>query len=375
MKVEPSTERVGEETKTTKKQPATTTPEVVPPKPSGTTTPTPPKTTEAPSVPPKAVEAPSVPPKAVEEIATQTVQRTPKAISGTLKYGFLTAAGLSAVVSAHEGNPNSVYGDYKDNNKLKNKYGERPEEWSKKNLGTEKKLTDFTMSELLEYQKYRNKTKASTGAVGIAGFMPSTLFGKNLDGKNGLFSKSGLSWNDKFSEDNQKLLQAVLNEQDDKILSAGLTKLGINQITPGIKIASNYVGAQGVLWVIEEGQKDPNITVAEALKKHTGRDVTAGGINQDLNTIKAKDFVAIKEEFALNKAKKLGLIDNQNNTSGDAVNNSSKTNRELKNTNKSSPGNITVLNNNTTTVNGSNIYESPKDNKNTSPFIDKQYGQ
>ena len=233
----------------------------------------------------------------------------------------MSAAGLAAVTSAHEGNAQSVYGDIGvagGSKEIKNKYGDRPEVWSKRVLGTEKKLTDLTFTELLAYQKYRNNVKASTGAVGIAGFMPSTIFGKNLDGKTGLFKQSGLSWDDKFSEKNQKLLKDVLDGESDAILKGGLKKLGIDNITPGIKIAANYVGPTGLLWVIEEGQKNPNITVRDALmKRNGGKDVTKinqkgdeskeNTINADLRTTLAVDFVKKKEDFAMKKAKELGV--------------------------------------------------------------------
>ena len=54
------------------------------------------------------------------------------------------------------------------------------------------------------------------------------------------------------------------------ILLAGLKKLGITTITPGMKIAANYVGASGLVWVVDEGQKNPNITVRDALMKRNG---------------------------------------------------------------------------------------------------------
>lgn len=229
----------------------------------------------------------------------------------TQQYGYLSSEQLSTVISKHEGNANSVYGDYRDGNQIKNVYGNRPEDWSEQNLGTRKKLTEFTFAELRSYQIFRNSVKESTGAVGIAGFMPTTIFGKDMSGKGGLFASSGFSMNDKFTEENQKILQKVLFKQQDVILKPGLEKLGINQITPGIKLAANYVGAGGLLAVIEEGQKDPNITVKGALMKRfpENGDPTRGNtINKDLGTTLAKDFVQAKERWIIEKAATLGFV-------------------------------------------------------------------
>ena len=303
---------------------------------------------------------------------TSTATKIPTP-TGMLKYGYLTAAGMAAVTSAHEGNAESVYGDYKDKKtgELKNQFSDRPEVWSEKTLGQKKKLTDFTFSELLQYQKYRNSIKESSGAVGIAGFMPSTIFGQKLDGQVGLFKQSGLSWNDKFTEDNQKLLKGVLDEADDKILGPGLKRLGINTgITPGMKIASNYVGASGLLWVIEEGQKDPSISVKDALIKRDPkhRDPTRGGtINNDLATILAKDFVESKEQFAIKKATQLGLVNNV----GNQMDSSSKENKNLKADASTNDKAAPVVNSNTTNQNTQQQSSSQKPGDDSGAYMKK----
>ena len=320
-----------------------------------------------PSVPAPQPPAPSATkvPKTPEPVAPPTATKVPQ---GDKKYGYLSEDALSAIISTHEGNATSVYGDYKDkkSGQIVNKFGDTPEVWSKRELGTEKKLTDLTFAELLQYQKYRLKASGkSTGAVGIAGFMPSTLFGKQLDGKVGLFVKSGLSWNDKFSETNQKVLQGVMNQEQDTVLKNGLKKLGIDTISPGIKLAANYVGAQGILWVIEEGQKDPNITVAQALEKRDPkhRDPTEGGtINKDLATTLAKDFVAKKEKFVYDTAVKKGFVTPipSTNDKGTTVANKSAENSNAKADAKATQSSVT---NNYSSQSQQNKKSSPQDKK------------
>jgi len=273
----------------------------------------------------------------------------PAPTAGPLKYGYLSVAGLAAVTAAHEGNAESVYGDYKDKKtgEIKNQYSDRPEVWSKRELGKEKRLTDFTFAELVSYQRFRNKIKTSTGAVGIAGFMPSTLFGNNLNGTStvtnqrtgkketfpdGLFVKSKMSWDDKFTEANQLKLKEINDSNTERILKNG----GI-PLTPGAMIASNYVGASGLVWVVEEGKKNPNITVRDALKKNNGgKDVTKikqdGGegkdntINGDLRTTLAVDFIKNKESFAMKKAQQMGLMNN----TGQSIDKESTVNKDIK---------------------------------------------
>lgn len=292
----------------------------------------------APSVPTARPAPPSAP---VTSTASPARMSLPSAQNVT-RYGVLTAGMLSTVISKHEGNSESAYGDYRNPpagkkghkpefpvGSLVNAYGDRPEDWSEKTLGKRKKLSDFTFAEVKEYQWYRNNVKESTGAVGIAGFMPTTIFGKDWSGKTGLFAGSGLSWNDKFTEENQKILQGVLNREQDAILKPGLAKMGISEITPGVKLAANYVGAAGVLAVMEEGAKDPTITVKDALMKRFPKngDPTRGNtINTDLGTTLAKDFVAKKEKYVFDKAVELKLIDKN----GTIISNGSVENADIK---------------------------------------------
>ena len=221
--------------------------------------------------------------------------------------------------------------------------------WSKRELGKEKKLTDFTFAELAAYQKFRNKIKTSTAAVGIAGFMASTLFGNNLNGTStvtnettkkketfpdGLFVKSKMSWDDKFTEENQLKLKEINDSNTERILkNSGIP------LTPGAMIASNFVGASGLVWVVEEGKKNPNISVRDALMKHNGgKDVTKhkqdGGEgedntipgNKDLRTTLAVDFIKNKESFAMKKAQQMGLMNN----TGQSIEQASTENKDLK---------------------------------------------
>ena len=294
-----------------------------------------PTTQEATAVP----TAPSAPVTTATPVATG------------IRFGYLTQEQMQQIISKHEGGPESVYGDFFENRPdpsdpkgkrkirvLRNKHGERPEEWSKRVLKQEKKLTEFTFKELLEYQKYRNKTKDSSGAVGISGFLPSTIFGKNMDGTTtgrdgkkypaGLFVDGKFSWDDKFTLDNQKKMMTVLNQQMIQQLKP-LEKMGITEITPGVRLAANYIGAGGLAAVVKEAKEgNPNMSVAEAYKKHIGNDPTRGGlkkleegiplatvmadktlINRDLLSIAVKDFIRMKEEFALREAVRMNMID------------------------------------------------------------------
>jgi len=272
----------------------------------------------APAVPAQAarVPAPARPASSAAPVPAPAAKTKPDEKYYSIGQGkYISFSDVSKIISKHEGNKDSVYGDKYDTirdpndptgkKKIRikvNVYGPRPPEWAETNLGNSKPLSEFTFEEVLKYMKSRPR---NTGAVGIAGFMPSTIFGGNLDGANGLFKQAGMQWTDKFSEDNQKKLQMSMSEEQDRILKSGLKKLGINEITPGMKLAANYVGSAGLLWVIEEGIKDPEITAREALmKRHPrGMDPTKGPndtiINKDLGTTKARDFVASKEKFVL----------------------------------------------------------------------------
>lgn len=250
------------------------------------------KPPKAPATPPKN-PSPAAPPK-------PTAERVP---AGPPKYDGFSSGQVAAMISAHEGGVNSVYGDVPDptTKTLKNRYGLRPEEWSAKYLQKEKPLTDFTLGEVLEYQKYRLKASGkSTGAVGSAQFMPTTLFGPKLDGSTGLVRDSGLSMDTKFTKETQELLTDVMYGKQDEVLKA----YGVTNITPAIKLMANYLGAYGAVLVMRAAQTEPNRTVSDVIMngtsglRGTGYDPTEGGaVNPTLNTTTVRNFITSKEKF------------------------------------------------------------------------------
>jgi len=263
--------------------------------------PSPPAGTPGPSVPPAGGPRTNVPP------ARPSAERIP---SAPPKYDGYSAGQVRAIISSHEGKPHSVYGDYIDKvtKQIRNDYGLRPEEWSEKYLNQRKSLTDFTLNEVMQYQKYRLKASGkSTAAVGMVGFMPTTLFGSKLDGSSGLVRDSGLSMDTKFTKETQELLDDVKNEQQDKVLKA----YGVKNITPSIKLMANYLGAYGAILVLKAAQMESDRTVADVLMngvtglRGTGRDPTEGNvINKELNTTKVKDFITRKEQFVQQQIQK-----------------------------------------------------------------------
>ena len=166
-----------------------------------------------------------------------------------------------------------------------------PEEYSGK------KLTDMTLAEVLKFQRYRNSTSNSTGAVGKYQFMQQTLFGK--DGKGGLVKDLNLDMNQKFTPQVQEMLQKRLYDRN----VASLTNQGIDA-TPGNIAMAQYIGAAGsgaVYKAIKSGEG--NLTVQQAIVKHLGQGydpvrVGAGGqlINKELGELKSGDFPRIMAE-------------------------------------------------------------------------------
>jgi hypothetical protein len=105
--------------------------------------------------------------------------------------------------------------------KLDPKFKKQPtaEEYSEQFLGKRKKLTEFTLTEVLGFQKARDSIKRGQGAVGAFQFMPSTLFGTELTGGPkkgekgygvGILTGTGLSMNTLFNEKTQDLLAIEL---------------------------------------------------------------------------------------------------------------------------------------------------------------------
>ena len=93
------------------------------------------------------------------------------------------------------------------------------EEFSEQFLGKRKKLTEFTLAEVLEFQKARDKINPGQAAVGALQFMPATLFGTELTGGPkkgekgygaGILSGTGLPMNTLFNEKTQDILSLEL---------------------------------------------------------------------------------------------------------------------------------------------------------------------
>jgi hypothetical protein len=93
------------------------------------------------------------------------------------------------------------------------------EEYSEQFLGKRKKLTEFTLEEVLKFQLARDKISPGQAAVGALQFMPSTLFGTELTGgpkkgekgyAPGILAGTGLSMNTLFNEKTQDILSVEL---------------------------------------------------------------------------------------------------------------------------------------------------------------------
>ena len=143
-----------------------------------------------------------------------------------------------------------------------------PEKWSEVNLGSKKKLTDFTLDEVRRFQIYRDSVSPGSGALGRYGFMPITLFGAVRDGKPvpGLVQKLGLSMDAKFDKTTQDSLQDLLVRGNIAILRANNVP-----ITPENIYMAQSVGAMGAVWIneaIKAGEGDSFI--ADVLAKRSG---------------------------------------------------------------------------------------------------------
>lgn len=212
--------------------------------------------------------------------ATSTASRV---VTGTIVAGG-TLIGSSIGASESGGNYDITYGDRTQKGKLINVSGQKtPEEF----LG--KKLTDFTLAEVQQFQRYRESTKMGTSAVGKYQFMPNTLFGRTSRGKfyPGLVQQLGLSMNEKFSGPIQEKLYELLHSKD----VAALKAAGV-PVTPGNEYMAHYIGAAGTAAVHRALKTNPNMTVAEVMK-NSGYPV---GNNKELYEIKIKDFESILEK-------------------------------------------------------------------------------
>lgn len=169
-----------------------------------------------------------------------------------------------------------------------NKY-ESPEDFS-----GGRKLTEMSLAEVMQFQKKRNNTVENTGAMGKYQFIPSTL--------SYLVEKSNLDINNtKFSPQVQEQLQSLLIKENIK----GLEEKNIPTTPTNLSLA-HYVGVGGVSAVqnaIADGKGD--LTVAQAIKEYTGKDVSPQ--NKELTRITAKEFEKNQREKLKINAKKTGM--------------------------------------------------------------------
>ena len=140
-----------------------------------------------------------------------------------------------------------------------------PEEWSE-SRGQKKKLTEFTLREVLEFQRYRHRILPSNGAVG-PGLMPTALFGKHFLKDStmdlSLIKNAGLDLESVFSKENQdKIGKPLLNKNTITLKDAGVPT------TPGWQYMSWYLGPGGAIEIwkaSKDNRKD--MKIADILDK------------------------------------------------------------------------------------------------------------
>jgi hypothetical protein len=223
------------------------------------------QTTNMPAAPTNAPAAPTNAPSRMSS-GNVTMQTPPPAATAP--------TGISQQIGGAEslGNYNVSFGD----RKLKSgKFTNIAE------TQTGKSLTDMTLKEVGEYQA----TRGANGAVGKYQFMTTTLFGrKDSKGKliPGLVQQEGLDVNTtKFTPEIQERLQKRLLEQN----SASLKNMNI-PITPGNQYMAHYIGPAGTKAVHEAIQKNPNMSVADAM---TAKGYKIGN-NPELHKLKVGEF-------------------------------------------------------------------------------------
>ena len=199
----------------------------------------------------------------------------------------------------------------------------------------------MTLSEVKAFTDYRNKDRENTGAVGKYGFIPSTLFGKTV---NGVFNPGlvqltpGINMNTKFTPDVQEKLASVnLQRNKNELIKNGI------EITPGNLKMAWYIGPEGTRLIheaVNSGQG--NKSVAQIMMEH-GHPV--GKENRELETIKAKDFEGVLQQ-RMEKGGNVHPIpkDVSQINKGQQLSVQSKENKELKGSTKSSQT-LAVINN------------------------------
>jgi LysM repeat protein len=157
---------------------------------------------------------------------------------------------MSEVTRKLEGNKSYdvAYGDVDSKGKVRN-LNKLPtaEEWSEKNLGTRKKLSDMTVSELMRFQSERPEGQ---NAVGAYQFVPKTL--------KALIKKEGIDPNQKFDKATQDKLNASLMLENGKTLQSN----GIVPDKVNIYMA-HRLGAPATLSLYKEVKSNPEKSVAD----------------------------------------------------------------------------------------------------------------
>ncbi len=162
-------------------------------------------------------------------------------------------------------NPNLAYGDAIDKNgnivstvraNRGIKIGQRlltAEQWSEKELGQAKKLSNMTISEVQQFQKYREANHKNANAVGAYQFVGDTLESlvKNL----GLNPKTTI-----FNQKTQNLLLSELTKDNANTLKR-------NGILPDIVniYMAHAVGGRGAVGIYDDLRKDSNKTVIDSI--------------------------------------------------------------------------------------------------------------
>ena len=265
----------------------------------------------------------------------------------TVAVGAAVATATTGVGAAESGgNYDIAFGEKRDkNNKVVSQKYITPEEWSKANLGTEKKLTEMTLEEVSRFQQARIKSGGGS-AVGAYQFVKATL-DEHIK-KLGLDVKTT-----KFDKNTQEKLHQSLRGENLAIL-----KKNNVPITPGYEYMAHYVGPGGAIAVYKAVQSGKDITVAKAIidagYKAPGKD------NPELYEIRVKDFESILAKRVGGKSGMVHASDASNQVSatpapkanemGNKADSGSVAVSDAKKQNNQSPGAV-ILNKQTTVIN------------------------
>ena len=161
-------------------------------------------------------------------------------------------------------NPDIAFGDVVRNGKIVNdviadKGPNRgkplltAEQWSSRNLGGTKKLSDMSVDEVMRFQKYRSENHSNANAVGAYQFVGSTL--ENLAKNAGIDPKTT-----KFDQATQnRLLQELTKENASVLKSNGIVPDKVNLYM------AHTVGGRGALDIYDNLRQNPNKTVIDSL--------------------------------------------------------------------------------------------------------------